>query len=221
MRRYLRSVVFILFLVTVSSLALGFQTINVGNLERGGDTILGLKLGLDLQGGSDLRYQAALKDPETGDPITPTPDQMESLRSTIERRVNASGLGKPIIQVLGSDRLLIQLPGVRDITRAKALIGETARLEWRHRTFDVDRPLPGVTQNEVLDVSVIDLVEFHDQSSPSESATTTDRGGATGLSRPGPHSCFGCCAAAAAQRPALRQPCAGGSCLGMPRGNAG
>ena len=95
MRRYLRSVVFILFLVTVSSLALGFQTINVGNLERGGDTILGLKLGLDLQGGSDLRYQAALKDPETGDPITPTPDQMESLRSTIERRVNASGLGKP------------------------------------------------------------------------------------------------------------------------------
>ncbi len=174
MRRYLRSVVFILFLVTVSSLALGFQTINVGNLERGGDTILGLKLGLDLQGGSDLRYQAALKDPETGDPITPTPDQMESLRSTIERRVNASGLGKPIIQVLGSNRLLIQLPGVRDITRAKALIGETARLEWRHRTFDVDRPLPGVTQNEVLDVSVIDLVEFHDQSSPSESATTTD-----------------------------------------------
>ena len=173
MRRYLRTLVFILVLVTIAGLVLGFQTIRIGDFERGGDTLLGLKLGLDLQGGSDLRYQAALTDPDTGEPVDPTPEQMEALRRTIERRVNASGLGKPIIQLLGDDRLLVQLPGVRDLTRAKSLIGETARLEWRHRTFNVDRPLPGVASDDVVSVEVIDLYQFLASLNATSSAATT------------------------------------------------
>ena len=172
MRRYLRTLVFILVLVTIAGLILGFQIIRIGGLERGGDTLLGLKLGLDLQGGSDLRYQAALKDPDTGEPIAPTLKQMEALRRTIERRVNALGLGQPIIQLLGDDRLLVQLPGVRDLARAKDLIGETARVEWRHRTFNVDRALPGVTSDDVVRVEVIDWNEFVASLNATSSAAT-------------------------------------------------
>ena len=84
---------------------------------------MGLSLGLDLQGGGHLVYQANLTDPETGAVLEVSEDQMESLKRAIERRVNSAGLGEPIIQILGDDRLLVQLPGVTDLQRAKDLIG--------------------------------------------------------------------------------------------------
>ena len=158
MRRQWRTLTVILVLVTLAGLVLGFKTINIGNFERGSsETILGLKFGLDLQGGIDLVYSAALKDPVTGEPVLPTADQMESVKRTIERRVNASGLGEPNIQLLGEDRLLIQLPGVADSARAKKLIGETARLEWKHRTLNVSRPIQGLGPEDILGVQLTSL----------------------------------------------------------------
>ena len=118
---------------------------------------LGLELGLDLQGGSHLVYQAV--DSETGEPIIPRQEQMDSLKQSIERRVNASGLGEPIIQLLGDNRLLIQLPGVRDTKRAKSLIGETAQLNYKERTLNVARKIPGIEPGSLLNVSAIDLNE--------------------------------------------------------------
>ena len=144
--------------MVLAGLALGFQTIKIGDFERGGDTILGLELGLDLQGGSHLIYRADLTD-DSGLPLTPSGDDMQSLLRTIERRVNSAGLGEPILQILGDDRLLIQLPGVRDPGRAKSLIGETAQLEFRHRTLNVRRDLTGVNSETVLDVQLGTLAE--------------------------------------------------------------
>jgi len=132
-------------------MVLGVQKVTLNNYERGSDNLLGLTLGLDLQGGSHLIYRAI--NPETGVPGGVTEDQMASLLRTIERRVNASGLGEPIIQILGEDRLLIQLPGVKDPGRAKALIGETARLEFKHRTTDVPPiPVTNITNDDVLSI---------------------------------------------------------------------
>ena len=139
MRRYARSLILIAVLVTLAGVILGIQKITIGDFERGGDTILGLSLGLDLQGGIDLRYRAV--DSATGEPITPEKNQMESLKRSIEERVNASGLGEPNIQLLGDDRLLVQLPGVDDPDRAKSLIGETAQLVFKHRMLTVPRSL--------------------------------------------------------------------------------
>ena len=149
MRRYGRTVVFIAVLVTLATLILAFQTITIGDFERGNDTPLGLSLGLDLQGGSHLVYQAALRDPDTDELLDVSEDQMEALKRTIERRVNASGLGEPIIQILKErDRLLIQLPGVTDPDRAKSLIGETARLEFKRRSSNVLLELDEFTQDD-------------------------------------------------------------------------
>ena len=161
MRRYARILIVILVLVVLSGLAVGFKTIKIGNFERGEeDTLLGLTLGLDLEGGSHLVYQAnLLSEPEDGTMgtrIPPTADQMDAVKRTIERRLNSSGLGEPIVQVLGEDRLLIQIPGVSDPDSAKALIGETAQLEFKHRTHNVPRPLD-FEEGEIVAYSVVEV----------------------------------------------------------------
>jgi len=131
---------------------LGVEKINLNNFERGSENILGLSLGLDLQGGSHLIYQAL--NPETNLPEEITSDQMEALSKTIERRINSSGLGEPIIQIIGEDRLLVQLPGIKDPGRAKSLIGETARLEFKHRTTDVPpKPLTNIVAEDLISIT--------------------------------------------------------------------
>ena len=158
MRRYASTLIFIVILAVVAGLGLGFQTISVGNFERGGDTLLGLSLGLDLQGGSHLVYQVDQDklpvNPITGETVQPTSEQMDALLSIIERRVNSAGLGEPILQLLGDDRLLIQLPGIRDPGRAKALIGETASLLFKHRVREVEKEIPGLTNDAVISFQI-------------------------------------------------------------------
>ena len=157
MRRFYKRIAIISALLVIAISSLTLTEFKIGQFERGGNGLLGLELGLDLQGGSHLVYQAV--DSETGDPIIPRQEQMDSLKQSIERRVNASGLGEPIIQLLGDNRLLIQLPGVRDTKRTKSLIGETAQLNYKERTLNVARKIPGIEPGSLLNVSAIDLNE--------------------------------------------------------------
>ena len=93
------------------------------------------KLGLDLAGGSHLVYEADTSDV---DPVE-VPELMNVLRDVIERRVNVFGVSEPIVQVEGSSfvasesaqRLVVELPGVTDVTEAIAEIGKTPLLEFR------------------------------------------------------------------------------------------
>ncbi len=84
-------------------------------------------LGLDLQGGSHLVYQADFKDVASGDRA----DALASVRDTIERRVNGFGVSEPLVQVSGNDRIIVELPGIKDINQAITLIGQTPTLEFR------------------------------------------------------------------------------------------
>ncbi len=199
----------IIAVIGISAYSLTFQYIDVralGNrFERGSDAILGMRLGLDLQGGSHLVYQArglkeltvtfeqpvsdleavtavfndignteasvrqgsednvvivrvntinpAILDDEDiirdalgeqialVDTITiqdiaanPTTDQMEGVLDTIARRINPFGVTEPVIQLMDNNRVLVQLPGVRDVEEVKRLIGQTARLEFKERS---------------------------------------------------------------------------------------
>ena len=153
MRRHARILITIAILVLVSVATLGVQKIEIGNFERGGDTILGLSLGLELQGGSHLVYQAL--DPVTKEPFQPAGDgtEMDALKRSIERRVAAAGLGEPIIQILGENRLLIQMPGVEDPERAKSIIGETAQLVFKHRRLGVPRDLDEIGDDDIVSIT--------------------------------------------------------------------
>jgi preprotein translocase subunit SecD len=51
--------------------------------------------------------------------------------ATLSKRVNELGVAEPIIAQQGADRIVVQLPGVQDVARAKAIIGRTATLEVR------------------------------------------------------------------------------------------
>jgi SecD/SecF fusion protein len=92
-------------------------------------------LGLDLKGGSYLVYQADLtkKDPSQTDD-----EAMQGVVQKIERRVNAYGVTEPIIQRQGNDRIIVQLPGVKDINEAIKLIGQTAQLDFREEKLDAN-----------------------------------------------------------------------------------
>jgi len=106
-----------------------------------------LKLGLDLQGGSQLIYQADFKDIEADAQA----DALSSARDVIERRVNAFGVSEPLVQVSGSDRLIIELPGVKDIDEAISLIGETPFLEFREENPNPPTLTPDAEGNINID----------------------------------------------------------------------
>lgn len=174
MRRNARALILIALLIVASGLALGFQTISLGGFQRGGDTLLGLSLGLDLQGGSHLVYQV---EPVSGDDASeadmPEQEDLTALQRIIEERVNSSGLGEPIIQILGDDRLLIQLPGVGDPGRAKRLIGETARLEFKHRKINVERDLTTEGVITAADIVSVTAEPFPEELAPDAGADDT------------------------------------------------
>jgi preprotein translocase subunit SecD len=88
----------------------------------------GLRLGLDLVGGVHLVYQADL--PEEASGADKAKDMNRAL-TTIERRIDKYGVTEPIIQQLGDDRILVQLPGFTDIDAAKSLVEQTGFLEFR------------------------------------------------------------------------------------------
>jgi protein-export membrane protein SecD len=146
-------------IIVLCAATLSVKTIELNNFERGGDTLLGLNLGLDLQGGSHLVYKATSTNRSTGATEAPSANEMASLVKTIERRINSSGLAEPIIQILGEDRLLIQLPGIKDPGRAKSLIGETAQLEFKHRKTVVDpEPIDFISTNDVVTVDIRNML---------------------------------------------------------------
>lgn len=80
-------------------------------------------LGLDLQGGVNLVYQADLSE------VQDKAGAMAGLRDVIERRVNMFGVSEPVIQIQGQDRLVVELPGLKDVASAIQMIGETPYLE--------------------------------------------------------------------------------------------
>ena len=58
--------------------------------------------------------------------------------TTLRNRVNELGVAEPVIQQQGTNRIVVQLPGVQDTARAKEILGATATLEFRLAAEDSD-----------------------------------------------------------------------------------
>lgn len=89
----------------------------------------GMTLGLDLRGGVNLILEADVSQRPPGE----RDEAMRGVQEIIERRINAFGVSEPVIQGMANNRLSIQLPGVRDVEEAKALVGRTAKLDFREQ----------------------------------------------------------------------------------------
>ncbi len=92
------------------------------------------RLGLDLSGGSHLIYKADISNIPSGQ----VGDSMDALRDVIERRINIFGVSEPVVQVQsagfisgGEEKLIVDLPGVTDVEKATAMIGQTPLLEFK------------------------------------------------------------------------------------------
>ena len=109
------------------------------------------KLGLDLQGGVHLTYKADLSSIKSSE----VSSSMEGLRDVIERRVNAFGVGEPLVQVEksagGNQRLIVELPGVTNINEAIKMIGETPFLEFKVENPNADK----LTEEEKKDYTKV------------------------------------------------------------------
>lgn len=121
-------------LILIAGLLIGnfiYSTETQSGLER-----FEFKLGLDLDGGTHLTYRA---DTSEINPVE-VDEAMTALRNTIERRINIFGVSEPIVQVekggvfsesQDENRLIVELPGVTDVTEAIDQIGQTPTLEFR------------------------------------------------------------------------------------------
>jgi preprotein translocase subunit SecD len=78
--------------------------------------------------GSELKTTLSLKPAALKQTID---DGVKQNISTLSKRVNELGVAEPVIQQQGPDRIVVQLPGVQDVARARAVIGRTATLEVR------------------------------------------------------------------------------------------
>jgi preprotein translocase subunit SecD len=96
----------------------------------GGSSFTEIKthLGLDLQGGTQLVLQLR-PDKLSTPPTTPLDVLNAQAQKVIDRRINALGVSEPVIQGLGTDKILLELPGVSDLRQAQDIATRQAFLE--------------------------------------------------------------------------------------------
>jgi protein-export membrane protein SecD len=113
----------------------------------------GLQLGLDLVGGVHLVYQADFTENTSVDQQA----AMDRTILTIEKRIDQFGVTEPVVQQLGADRIMIQLPGFTDIDAAKSLVEQTGFLDFR----EVERNTAGKLAylSDYLSANVTDYVD--------------------------------------------------------------
>ncbi len=86
------------------------------------------KLGLDISGGMQVVLEA--KDTEK---VKVTPEVMQSIISVVRNRVDGLGVAEPLIQKKGDRQIVVELPGIEDPDRARAMIGKTAHLKFQEQ----------------------------------------------------------------------------------------
>lgn len=115
-------------------------------------------LGLDVMGGAHLVYEADM----TSVAEEERSAALEGVRDVIERRVNAFGIGEPMVQTTVSDdhyRVFVDLPGVTDVQMAINQIGETPVLAFRTPLEEVDAT---VTEEQQAEIDAIQITERAD-----------------------------------------------------------
>jgi preprotein translocase subunit SecD len=104
----------------------------------------GLDLGLDLAGGSHLLLALA----DSGAALAPEQraDALERSRAVLLARARELGVQEPVVQRVGSDRIVVDLSGVADSARARGVVSRTGHLQFKllRPTSEVEQALPAM-----------------------------------------------------------------------------
>jgi preprotein translocase subunit SecD len=131
-----------------------------------------MRLGLDLVGGVYLVYQANFSEN-----VSPSDQSaaMDREVTIIQKRIDTFGVTEPVIQKLGTDRVLIQLPGFTDIDAAKQLVEQTGFLEFREVELNTSGGV--VYLRDYLSANVTDYFEPSDAGNRIFVSQTPDASG--------------------------------------------
>lgn len=169
-RRKIRWGIFgIVALLFVSSIFVAPQFFNKGVNWLNNNLHLGLpnisernfRLGLDLQGGAHLVYEADTR----GIPAGEEASAVEGVRGVIEKRINGIGVSEAQVQttqVGTARRIIVELPGVSDVERAISMIGATPILEFKEINNTPARELTADEQKQLDTVNVAAKVKATD-----------------------------------------------------------
>ena len=81
-----------------------------------------LELGLDLKGGSQLTLEVQ----PAGEINNVRSEQLQAVKAVLDRRVNGLGVSESSLRTVGSNQLILELPGEQEPSRAARVLGKTA-----------------------------------------------------------------------------------------------
>ncbi len=101
-----------------------------------------LKLGLDLQGGMHLALELDQAKQVSADPKR----DLDLALTVLRKRIDEFGVSEPVVQKVGDERIVVELPGIDDPARAKAIVQRSAFLEFRitDETNALEKAIPGM-----------------------------------------------------------------------------
>lgn len=100
----------------------------LSNPNAGLGNTLDTKLGLDIQGGFEITYQTV--DAKTGQPVDPSGAALSTIRGIVENRVNSTGVSEPVVETVGTNEILVQVPGAANKDEIANLVGQAGDLEF-------------------------------------------------------------------------------------------
>jgi preprotein translocase subunit SecD len=135
----------ILGLIALSAWFLFPRTV-VERVQRNGvyvyDTVsrVPLKRGLDLQGGMHLRLEVD----ESKGPVPDKSKAIDNALKVVRNRIDEFGVSEPVVQKVGSDRIIVELPGIDDPQRAQDVVQKSAFLQFEitDKTQALEKALP-------------------------------------------------------------------------------
>jgi preprotein translocase subunit SecD len=150
----------LILVIGLLSLVVDFTSIRVPTLAdpTQADRVLETKLGLDLRGGLRVEYQVL---PAEGK--APRPEDLNVIRSIVINRIDRQGVGEPVVVVQGTDRIVVEMPGVEDPDQIRALMGQTGRLDFvplgqtqvaEGQQLDLNQYPPLFSGNQVASASI-------------------------------------------------------------------
>jgi preprotein translocase subunit SecD len=134
-----RALPILILVVGLAALAVDFLPMNRPLSDP--PTPMDTRLGLDLQGGVRGEYRAL-----PANNVAVDSDALATIRTIIENRINQFGVAEPIVQTQGSDRIVVEIPGVTNEQEVRALIGSTGLLQF----VPIPRGKEGVTEGVTL-----------------------------------------------------------------------
>jgi len=101
-----------------------------------------LKLGLDLQGGMHLALELDQSKQVSADPRR----DLDLALTVLRKRIDEFGVSEPVIQKVGDERIVVELPGIDDPARAKSIVQRSAFLEFRitDETNALEKAIPAM-----------------------------------------------------------------------------